>query len=50
MSLLDVDERLLAAFELEQELREIVYAERHLPEWVFAPLASLRDMLPADPG
>ncbi|MDP9220472.1 MAG: aminoglycoside phosphotransferase [Actinomycetota bacterium] len=45
-----LDERLLAAFELEQELREIVYADRHLPEWAFAPLASLQDMLPADPG
>jgi maltokinase len=41
-----LDERLLPAFELEQELRELVYAERHLPDWAFAPLGSLRDLLP----
>ena len=41
-----LDERLLSAFELEQELRELVYAERHLPDWAYAPLGSLRDLLP----
>ena len=41
-----LDERLLPAFELEQELRELVYAERHLPDWAYAPLGSLRDLLP----
>lgn len=46
MSLL-LEESLLPAFELEQELRELVYAEQHLPDWAFAPLGSLRDMLPA---
>lgn len=43
-----LDERLLVAFELEQELRELVYAARHLPEWAYAPAGSLRDMLPDD--
>ncbi len=45
-----LDERLLPAFELEQELRELVYAHRHLPDWAYAPLASLRDLLPAAGG
>ena len=40
-----LDERLLPAFELEQELRELVYADRHLPDWAYAPRASLRDLL-----
>jgi maltokinase len=37
----DVDERLLAAFEVEQECRELVYAARFLPRWRYAPLAAL---------
>jgi maltokinase len=41
-----LDERLLPAFELEQELRELVWAYRYLPDWAYAPLASLREMLP----
>jgi maltokinase len=45
-----LDERLLPAFELEQELRELVYAARHLPRWTYAPLATLREMLPAPAG
>jgi maltokinase len=45
-----LDERLLPAFELEQELRELVYAHRHLPDWAYAPLGSLRDLLPPSPG
>jgi maltokinase len=36
------DARLLVAFEVEQELRELVYAARFLPRWRYAPLASLR--------
>jgi maltokinase len=40
------DERLLVAFELEQELRELVYAARHLPSWSYAPRASLVDLIP----
>ena len=44
-----LDERLLPAFELEQELRELVYAARHLPRWTYAPLATLSEMLPGPP-
>lgn len=36
------DPRLLAAFEVEQECRELVYAARFLPRWRYAPLATLR--------
>jgi maltokinase len=39
------DEDLLAAFELEQELRELVYADVHLPRWSYAPLQTLESML-----
>jgi maltokinase len=45
-----LDERLLPAFELEQELRELVYAARHLPPWTYAPLATLTRMLPGSPS
>ena len=38
----DPDPGLLAAFEGEQELRELVYAARFLPRWRYAPLATLR--------
>lgn len=41
-----LDERLLPAFELEQELRELVYAARHLTRWTYAPLGTLTEMLP----
>jgi maltokinase len=44
MSLL-LDERLLLAFEVEQLLRELVYADRHLPRWAYAPQGGLRDLL-----
>ena len=33
---------LLAAFEVEQECRELVYAARFLPSWRYTPLATLR--------
>jgi maltokinase len=36
------DPVLLAAFEIEQECRELVYAARFLPRWRYAPLAALR--------
>jgi len=36
------DERLLAAFEVEQLCRELVYAARFLPRWDYAPMAALR--------
>jgi maltokinase len=39
---LPADARLLAAFEVEQECRELVYAARFLPRWRYAPLATLR--------
>jgi maltokinase len=38
----NADPALLAAFEVEQECRELVYAARYLPRWRYAPLASLR--------
>jgi maltokinase len=37
-----VDERLLAAFEVEQECRELIYSARFLPRWRYAPIAALR--------
>jgi len=37
-----VDPDLLAAFEIEQECRELVYAARFLPRWRYAPIAALR--------
>jgi maltokinase len=40
-----VDERLLAAFEIEQLCRELVYAARFLPRWRYAPMAALRARL-----
>ena len=36
------DPALLAAFEVEQECRELVYAARFLKRWRYAPLATLR--------
>ena len=35
------DEALLAAFAVEQECRELVYAARFLPRWRYAPMAAL---------
>jgi maltokinase len=37
-----VNEALRAAFEIEQECRELVYADRFLPRWRYAPMATLR--------
>jgi maltokinase len=37
-----VDAALVAAFEVEQECRELVYAARFLPRWRYAPMATLR--------
>ncbi len=42
LATLDPDPALLAAFEVEQECRELVYAARFLPRWRYAPLATLR--------
>jgi maltokinase len=36
------DPVLLAAFEVEQECRELVYAARFLKRWRYAPMATLR--------
>jgi maltokinase len=36
------DAALLAAFEIEQECRELVYAARFLKRWRYAPMATLR--------
>lgn len=41
-----LDERLLPAFEIEQELRELHYANRFLPRWRYAPMAALRRRYP----
>ena len=43
-----LDERLLGAFEVEQECRELVYAARHLPHWVYVPDAALSALLPEE--
>ncbi|HET9521550.1 MAG TPA: phosphotransferase [Candidatus Limnocylindrales bacterium] len=37
-----LDEPLVAAFEVEQECRELVYAARFLPRWRYAPMATLQ--------
>lgn len=37
-----VEPAILAAFEVEQECRELVYAARFLPRWRYAPMATLR--------
>jgi maltokinase len=37
-----LDERLLRAFEVEQECRELIYAARFLPRWRYAPMGVLR--------
>ncbi len=42
LATLDADETLLAAFEVEQECRELAYAGRFLPRWRYAPMATLR--------
>ncbi len=39
---LKADPMILAAFEVEQECRELVYAARFLPRWRYAPMATLR--------
>ena len=39
------DPALLEAFRLQQVLREIVYAARHLPRWMYVPDAALPALL-----
>ena len=41
-----LDDRLLVAFRVEQELRELQYAELHLPRWRYVPDAALSSMFP----
>jgi maltokinase len=43
-----LDQRLLGAFEIEQELREVHYANRFLPRWRYAPMAALRRRYPVE--
>lgn len=40
------DERLLTALEAERVCRELLYAARTLPRWMYAPLGTLRRMIP----
>ncbi len=40
-----LDHRLLAAFRAEQECRELLYAERFLPRWRYAPIGAIRAMV-----
>jgi maltokinase len=40
-----VDRELLRALEVAKELRELVYASRWLPEWLYAPRAVLPTLL-----
>lgn len=42
-----VDRELLRALEVAKELRELVYASRWLPEWLYAPKAVLPTLLEA---
>jgi len=41
-----LDDRLLSPFRVEQELREFLYAERHLPRWLYVPDSALQDLFP----
>lgn len=43
-----LDERLLRAFEVEQECRELIYAARFLPRWRYVPMGVLRSWYPED--
>ncbi len=45
-----LDHGLLPACEVEQELRELVYAARHLPRWRYVPDAALAALLSAGEG
>jgi maltokinase len=45
---LELDERLLQAFEIEKELHEVIYAATVLPEWSYAPALVLPRLVAAD--
>jgi maltokinase len=44
-----LDERLLVPLRLQQEVREHLYAVRHLPHWVYVPDAALAGLLDRSP-
>ena len=41
-----LDDGLAVPLRLQQEVREFLYAARHLPHWRYVPDAALRDLLP----
>jgi maltokinase len=41
-----IDERLFTSLRFQQELREYIYAARHLPHWKYVPDLALQDLLP----
>lgn len=43
-----LDERLLLPLRLHQEVREYLYAVRHLPHWVYVPDLALADLIPSE--
>ena len=40
------DEALAVPLRLQQEVREFLYAAKHLPHWRYVPDGALRDLLP----
>jgi predicted trehalose synthase len=40
-----VDAELLRSLEVCKECSEVLYAQRTVPEWIYAPLAGLRELL-----
>lgn len=47
---IDVDDDLLAAFEVEKECYEFVFAASYLPSWLWAPREGMRGLLGPDAG
>ena len=43
-----LDARLVRPFQLQQECREFVYAERYLPHWRYAPEGALAALLESE--
>jgi maltokinase len=41
-----LDQRLLLPFCVEQELREFLYAEQHMPRWRYVPDGAIRSLFP----
>ncbi len=44
------DKRLIDGFLAEQLLRELIYADRYLPRWQYAPDAAITFRYPPAPG